>query len=131
MFNKIRNNVIITVGGKEDAELACTIGRAVFQKYELDGYCKNCKTISNKHGDIIISMRSNCPLYVCLDIMSFFHSLNIENLDIAYRPKFTEEWITFIGNSEIRPKLHSAENFTITMNRNRKVPLFFGYLLSI
>lgn len=123
---EMRNNVVLSIACG-DAETAKLLGKGLCHKYELSGNCLNVRTVANKHGDMVLSLRSMDPMETVMDIGSTLKQLGFRNFDLAFRHKLTEDWSIFhVGRigCETGPKLSSTDcGFAVRTKRNRKIGL--------
>ena len=128
----IRNNVVLSIGcgTVEDAKM---LGRGLCAMFELNGSCKNTRTVANKHGDMILSLRSITPMETVLEIAAQLHRMGYRKFDLAFRHKLTEEWSIFHGQkSETGPRLSGTDSgFVVTGRKDRKIRLLSKTTLSI
>lgn len=129
----IRNNVILTMscGNRENAE---SLGRGIFTTFELNGECRNVRTVANKNGDVVVSLRSTNPLETVMDIAALLQRAGLKEFDLAFRHKLTEAWSIFHGKEGVsdRPKLRGVDDgFAIITKKSKRIKLLSRTTLSI
>ncbi|MCM1218685.1 MAG: hypothetical protein NC548_29710 [Lachnospiraceae bacterium] len=132
-MNDIRNNVILSIG-YVDAGMAQKIGEEIADRFELSGRCRNTRSVANRNGDMVLSLRSTCPAETALELMQYLHRRGHQQFDLAFRRKLTEDWIVMQGwrAGNGRPRLSAVDSgFAVTTSRRRKIRLLSKVTLSI